>query len=638
MNIKITYNWLLDYLDTNASPYEIQKYLSLCGPSVEKVEKKGDDYVFDVEITSNRIDTASVIGIAQEAQAILPMFGKAARLKENPLVDLKFNQIKPNAVLSLKVDIRNPDLVSRFTAIIFDQIVIKESPAFIKERLVNAGIKVINNIVDISNYLMITLGQPIHMFDYDKIKNKLMIIRESKKGEKLITLDEKEITLPGGDVVIEDGSGSLIDLCGIMGGLNSAITLKTKRVLLFVQTYNKSKIRKTTMTTGQRTIAATFFEKGLDEERVEATTVTAAQLIEKYCEGRIASKIQDIFPTQYKGKVIEIKKDKFEKLIGVKIELKILKQILSNLGFLIEEKNDKFFVTVPSHRKYDVTIEEDLIEEVARIYGYHNIPSILQPIVYVDQPKEMESVFVFQSKVKLLLKHLGLNEVINYSMVSKDQLVDFGLDPAKHLRLSNTLSNDIEYLRTSLIVSLFKNIKDNTGKKETIRLFEIAKIYLPKKKDLPNEIYKVGIVTNTDYFDLKGIIEAIYKELNISFVGTTVRELSVPQIIEKDGVFMTEIDFQSLIDNSQPVPKYQPISPYSVIKLDRTFKIQPHTTYAVVRQKAFQSKLLKKIEVVTLYQNRLTLRFYYSSTKKNITEKEAMDELKKISLLSKHNA
>jgi phenylalanyl-tRNA synthetase beta chain len=156
-----------------------------------------------------------------------------------------------------------------------------------------------------------------------------------------------------------------------------------------------------------------------------------------------------------------------------------------------------------------------------------------------------------------------------------------------------------------------------------MKLFEIGKVYLPKKNDLPNEVYKIGIATNTDYFDLKGIIEAIYKELNIT-------NLSVPEIIEKDGVFMAEIDFQSLIDNCQLVPKYKPIHPYAIIKLDKTFEIQPHTTYAVVRQKAFQSILLQKIEVVTLYQNKLTLRFYYSSPERNITEKEAKKELGRI--------
>ena len=186
MNIKITYNWLLDYLDTDATPYELQKYLSLSGPSIEKVEKIGDDYVFDVEITSNRIDTASVIGIAQEAQAILPMFGKVAKLKKNPLAECKFKNIvganfnspDKRAIQEspLQVKIIDPNLVSRFTAIIFDQIVIKESPNFIKERLTSVGIKVINNVVDISTTLFITLIPTL-------VKRSLI-----KFGDSLITI------------------------------------------------------------------------------------------------------------------------------------------------------------------------------------------------------------------------------------------------------------------------------------------------------------------------------------------------------------------------------------------------------------------------------------------------------------------
>jgi len=160
-----------------------------------------------------------------------------------------------------------------------------------------------------------------------------------------------------------------------------------------------------------------------------------------------------------------------------------------------------------------------------------------------------------------------------------------------------------------------------------MRFFEIGKVYLPvgngRDRSLPNEVYKIGVATNTDYFDLKGIIEAIYKELNIN-------ELDVPEIVKKNDVFMVEIDFKKLVESYRPIPKYQPINPYAVIKLDKTFEIQPQTTYAVVRQKAFQSKLLQKIEVVTLYKNKLTLRFYYSSSERNITEEEAKKELNKV--------
>ena len=624
MNIKITYNWLLEYLDTDASPYEIQKYLSLCGPSIEKVYKVGDDYVFDIEITSNRIDMASVIGIAQEAQAILPMFGKKAKLKTNPLVDLKFNQIKPGTGHKLEVDIRTSNLVSRFTAVIFDQIKIVDSSDFIKNRLSAVGVKVINNIVDISNYLMITLGQPIHMFDYEKISGRKMIVRESKKKEKIITLDEKELTLPGGDIVIEDGSGRLIDLCGIMGGHNSAISNTTNKIILFVQTYNKEKVRRTVMTTNQRTLAATYFEKGLDEERVEAATTLGYQLIEKYCQGKISSKIYDIYPNPYIPNELIIEKEKFTKLIGIEIDKKIILKILSNLGFTAAENNQSIRVLIPASRKFDVTIPEDLVEEVARIYGYHNLPSSIPPVRLISQDETIEKLFKIQQKLKYFLKHLGLNEVINYSMISENLLKKFNSDVKNHLKIANTISEEIEYMRQSLLPSLYKNVVDNTGKKEFFKFFEIGKVYLPRKNNLPQEIYRLGIVVNTDYFDLKGIIEVILKEFNIK------EKIEYKIFGEKNNVFFWEIDLDFLINNARLLPDYQPINLFAVIKLDKTFEISPHTTYEVVWQKAFKSKLLRKIEVVTLYQNRLTLRFYYSSTERNITEEEAKKELEKI--------
>lgn len=624
MNIKITYNWLLEYLETDATPDQIREYLSLCGPSIESVEKIGDDYVFDIEITSNRIDTASVIGIAQEAQAILPMFGKKAKLKLNPLVNFKFDQIKEGSGFDLKVDIKNPNLVSRFTSLIFDNVEIGDSPKFIQDRLRLAGVKVINNVVDISNYLMITLGQPIHMFDYDKISGHLMIVRESKKGEKLVTLDEKEITLPGGDIVIEDGSGKLIDLCGIMGGFNSAISPKTKRVLLFVQTYNKSKIRKTTMTTGQRTIAATFFEKGLDEERVVATTVNATQLLEKYCHAKVVSKINDIYPKKTPEKKLSFNVSIFDKIIGIKLDRDVMKKILTNLGFIANFVDDELIeVKVPVWRLNDIDIPEDLVEEVARVYGYHNIPSKLQTAAYIEQPKDMEDLFVFQNRIKVFLKHLGLNEVINYSMISKNMIEDSGLKTENHLRLSNSISEDIEYLRVSLIPSLTKNMKENTGKREIVKIFEIAKVYLPNKGELPNEVYKIGIAVNTSYLDLKGIVEAVYKELNIV-------DLKVIKIIERESMFVTEIDFKLLVESYRFAPKYAPLHPYAIIKLDKTFEIGTGKTYELIAKKAIQSKLLQKIEVVTLYKNKLTLRFYYSSPDKNITEEEVKKELAKL--------
>ncbi len=622
MNIKITHQWLLDYLNTDATPDEIQKYLSLSGPSIERIKPFGDDLIYDIEIISNRIDTASVIGIAQEAVAILPRFNKKAQLKINPFEKYRFSNINTQPKENLDVMINQPNLCSRFTAIILDYVEITSSPEFIKHRLQAAGIKIINNVVDISNYLMITLGQPVHIFDFDQIKGRKMIMREAKKGEKIITLDGNEVILNGGDIVIEDGEGRLIDLCGIMGGLNSSVTNKTKRILLFVQTYNKEKIRRTVMTTAVRTVAATYFEKGLDEERVEPTLVYGVELLEKYAKARPISQVFDIYPNPYIPKKIETTFDFINQKIGLDINKKTIISILSDLNFKPKVKENKIMVEVPFYRKYDLSIPEDMVEEIARIYGYNNLPNRLSPPALVLQPEEYDQLFNLSLKIKYFLKHLGLNEVINYSMISKEMIEEWGLEIKNHLRIKNMISKEIEYLRISLLPSLYKNIKDNQGRREVLKFFEVAKVYLPKKDDLPEEIYRLGIAVNTDYFDLKGIVEALISEMHIDNLNF--------QIIERNSIYLVEIDLGQFIKKYRVLPKYTPINPYALIKLDKTFNLSKELTFEKIINKARQSPLFQKLEAIDLYKNRLTVRFYFSSTQRNITEEEVKKELEKI--------
>lgn len=622
MNIKITHNWLLEYLDTDATPYEIQKYLSLCGPSIESVEKTGDDYVFDIEITSNRIDTASVIGIAREANVILNRFGIRSKIK-NVIIP------KPNNIIdSLPLTITDENkLCFRVVSAVMDEVIIKDSPKYIKDRLEAIGIRSLNNIIDITNYVMIEYGHPTHVMDYDRIKTGKLIIRRAKKGESSITLDGKKHNLDEKDVIADDGTGRIVDLLGIMGCENSVVTPNTKRVVLFIESNNPHIIRHTSMKLGIRTVAATYDDKQVDSELTDVALNRLIQLFKELAGAKIASKFIDIYHEPKKPKSVSLKESDIERLIGVKIPKKESIEILSNLGFkLVSDKNDSLTFQVPSFRSHDINIKEDLIEEVARVFGYHNIPSVLQAPAYVEQPKDMENLFVFQNRIKTFLKHLGLNEIINYSMISKEMIEGFDLKTNNHLRLSNSISEDIEYLRISILPSLYKNIKDNTGKKETLRLFEIGKVYIPKKNDLPDEIYKLGIITNTDYFDLKGIVEAIYKELNIDETAF----VKASAVKEKNGVYMVEIDLSKLINDYKQVPKYVLINPFAVIKLDKTFNLEPNMTYEVIKRLAEQSKLLQKIEVLDLFENKLTLRFYYSSTTKNITEEVAKEELEKI--------
>lgn len=671
MNIKITYNFLLDYLETDATAYDLQKYLSLCGPSIEtvypvyKADNQVEDYVLDIEITSNRVDMASVFGVAQEAVAILPRFGKKAKLKINPKHKYVFSNLnaEPLPNHKLNIEIKDQSLCERFTALGFKIPNIKQAPEFIKRRLELCDISSINNIVDISNYIMLALGQPTHMFDLDKITKNTLILRKSVKGEKITTLDGKEFELPGEDIVIEDGSGKIIDMCGIMGGENSAISTDTTKVLFFVQTYNKKNIRQTSMRTGQRSVAATYFEKGLDPENVETAFTYGVELLQKYADATACTELIDIYKHRAKTTEITIEKAQIDKIMGISVETETVKEILIALGFDVKIKKHKdnselFHVTVPTSRVKDVAIKEDIIEEIARIYGYHNLPNNLPFLVFLKQEKELELIFKTVSRIKRFLKHVGLNEFLSYSMVSKDLLLSLDINLANNLKLANSISTEIEYMRHSLLPSLIFNLENNEGKKDSLNIFEIAKVYIPQKNDLPQEISKLAIGGNNTFFDLKGVIESLFTELAIpsyEFIACTDSTLfsknqQAKILIDKEEVgtigklaqkyknirgikkdlYLCEIDVMKLSQKANIILPFATISSYAIIKRDVTLNLN-NTNYAEFEKLAFlRSNLLDKIELIGTYKDAVSVRFYFTSFTKNISEEEVSVELNKI--------
>jgi phenylalanyl-tRNA synthetase beta chain len=657
MNIRITHSWLLEYLDTKADPYEIQKYLSLCGPSIEQVDKlENGDYAYDIEITSNRVDTASVIGIAREAATILTRFGFPSTFRspwpEEPETPEK----------SLPLEITDHEgSCRRILAVIMDDVRVADSDPVIKSRLEAAGIRSLNNLVDVTNYVMMEIGHPTHVFDYDRIGTNRFLIRHAKKGETIVTLDGKKYLLNDKDIIIDDGTGRIVDLPGIMGTENSVVTDDTKRIIFFIESNDPVAIRGSSMRYGIRTMAATINEKSPDFNLAKVALLRGIELFRKHAHARVASGIIDLYRNKPETPRIETSVGFINKRIGVALPQSQIVSILKQLEFAVEEKGDNLSIDVPSFRSSDVSIPEDIVEEVARIYGYHNLPNALSPAAYVKQPPEMEELFVYQSKIKTFLKHMGLNEVLNYSMISKEMLENLGMDPEKHLHLANVMSEEIKYLRTSLLPSLVKNIKTNEGRAVNLKLFELAKVYEPRENSLPEESYKLGIAVNTSLHDLKGIVEALLSELHIEsysfdtgdnavFAQNASLKLSVNGVIagnigalkltyaQKTGMksecFLAELDFKNLIRFRKAVAVYRHLHPYAVIKLDRTVELTQASGYEALRRTAFEtSKLLVKLDVVDTYKNRVTLRYYFSSPSRNITDEEAKKELEAISRL-----
>jgi len=596
MNITIAHSWLKEFLQTDAPPQKIADCLSLCGPSVEKLTKIKDDFLYEIEVTTNRVDCMSVLGIAREAGAILPQFGFSARLNHDIYqTPTGSDPVGKSFPLKISVDSK---LCPRFTAVVIKNVTVQSSPKNIQNRLESSGIRSLNNVIDISNYLMRAYGQPIHVFDLDKIKSK-MVLRSSKPKETITTLDGKTHLLSGNDIVISDDHNRLIDLCGIMGGLNSSVDQQTKNVLLFIQTYNPVNIRRTSMNLAHRTEAAVIFEKSPDPELVLPVLLQGIQLFKKITHGEQGSKIIDIYPHPYKPKIVTAPLQLIKDRLGIDISQPEVDKILKSLGFINN--------LVPSWRAQDINIPEDLIEEVARVYGYHRLPSqIMATAIPTNYPDEN---FHLEHQIKLWLVGLGLNEIYTNSLVSQNR-------PGQ-LKIKNALSTDWQYLRNSLIPS----------HTQSFPAFEIANTYLPRQQaghpQLPEEKLQLIISGVRDFPRLKGIIDVLSAKLHYTLSPAYNSNAAV-------------IDLSPVLKNARIYPHYQPISSHPAMLEDLTFTL-PEKTYLgpVIDTIKSTHRLIKSVQLSKTYQQNFTFTITYQSMSKDLSTADIAPIRKKIVSLLK---
>jgi phenylalanyl-tRNA synthetase beta chain len=662
MDIKILHSWLSEFLKTTAKPQEIGEYLALSGPSVETVEKYNkDDWLYSIEVTTNRVDMMSVLGIAREAATILPRFNKKAEF-----IPLKLNKdeiILPSKSQSLPLSIEmDKELSYRVMAIVMDNIQVSPSPKWLQQRLEAAEIRSLNNVIDITNYVMTEVGHPCHVFDYDKIQTNRLVFRKSKPGEKIITLDDKTHTLTGNDIVIEDGTGKIIDLPGIMGTKNSVVSSDTKRIIFFIDNNDPVLIRKTSMRLGIRTVAATLNEKRVDPELAQTAMFRGIQLCKELASAKAASKIHDIYPIKPKKSVIITSLDFINERLGVEVDSNFVSQTLKNLGFTVSQSNSKnpvFTVTIPSWRTHDISIPEDIVEEVARIYGYHQLPSII-PSGDLPLPNPQEKQFCWEDRIKKALKYWGFIENYTYSLVSKDLIEKANLKPQNHLKLKNPLTTDWEYLRTSLIPSLLVSINQNQDREENLKIFEMANIYLPKDNDLPNEQLNLAIMqTGNDFIKIKEVIETIAKDLNIppkfiqsniildyeviksskffqekyaanifhqgtklGSIGLIKQELLSKFAIKKPvlAAYLNVDETTKLANKNKkfiPIPKYPPVIE------DMTFFNNENVSSVKISQTAIQAGRPITTNIsFSSYENKITLRITYQDKNRNLSAED----------------
>lgn len=649
MDLKLPDSTLRQYLQTDATPQEIAAALTACGPSVDRLHQKDNDWLYEIEVITNRVDSFSAFGVAREAAAILPFFNHKARLINDPYgIDSALLPDRQAKKLPLDVQILDKSLVKRFSLIILDNLRVSSSPKYIQEQLTLSGVRPINNLVDITNYLTLCFGQPLHVFDYDKILKSKMILRESKKDETITTLDHKTHKLLGGDIVIEDGQGRLIDLCGVMGGLLSEVDENTTRAVIFVQTYNPKKIRRTSLYTQERTLASQIFEKQPDTRLVSSTLIEATNLFIKHAGGRVASDSVDLYYDKPSRVSLSLDLKWLNDHAGFQFTTKVASSILKDLGFVVKTDKNILEVTVPTWRLHDISISEDLVEEITRVYGYFRLESNLPVSAYIDM--RPDALLTNEYLTKNLLANLGFTEIINYSLVSKDIFTRSNLDLDQAVTLLNPLASEFEYMRPSLIPSLLMDLGHNEGKVvKSVRIFELSNLYQKTDKPLPLEQSTLCLSTSgLDFRTTKGYLETVLTKLGLQAKFQKIEPFgpfqkgSVASVVIQDqivgtfgqikksvlnsfgistDVYISQINFDLCSKLKGAEKSIIPPSEYPDIIEDVTIQ-SSQTIEKIIQNILKTNKLITKVIYLDSLNDKHTFRVLFNNPKGNLTQEE----------------
>lgn len=663
MNILIPHHWLLEHLETDASPEEISDQLSLSGPSVEKIEHFEKEPVYDIEVTTNRVDAMSIRGIAREASVILNQTkGQQASLKNLDLLNKDSLQISEPA-LALPEVVNQPELCPRIICLVLSNIKQEPTPDWMAKRLKQIGQNIHNSAIDITNYVTHELGHPIHAFDYDRLieLGGKIIVKEAQAGQNFTTLDGESYQTVGGEVVFENPQGEIIDLPAVKGTANTSINQSTTNILLWVEKVKPSKVRWASMTHNIRTMAAQLNEKDVDPHLAKPTLLRAVQLYQELCHAQVASQIYDLFPGQEDPQPVVLTLDKIDQYLGIKMKRETVTTILEQLGCQVSlpesaepdhNRQTELTVTPPTYRP-DLTIPADIIEEVARIYGYQRLPSqLMATALPIDQ--DSEANFQLEQKIKEFLAAIGWQEIYSYSLISEELAKKSGWSLDSHLKLKNPLTTDKVYLRRSLLPSLAEVIAKNP-QREKLAVFEIANVYQPTGEgQLPAEIIKLSLVSNQNYRQVRGDLETLLaqfylKEIKIETtdkpsagwvqtaqIKTDKQTLgTIGQL--KTGLIGVEIDLATLTQLAKKHPNYQPLSKTMPVREDLTFTLKPTTQIGPVMEtiKALDP-LITQVELKTIYQQNYTFSIEYHHPQKNLETEELLplrksivDQLKK---------
>ncbi len=502
--MKISVEWLREYVEYEDSLERLEEIFTNVGFPVEGREQVGDDWMLDLEITSNRPDCLGHIGLAREVSAVT---GAAFRMPS-----VEFSEHGRDVTEWTSVADEAPQLCGRYTARVIDKVKVGPSPDWMRRRLETIGLRSISNVVDITNYVMMEIGQPLHSFDYNKLSENRIVVRTAKPGEQIETIDQTKCPLTPDMLVIADARNA-VAVAGVMGGLASEVSNDTHTILLESAHFAPLSIRRTARALALNSDSSFRFERNVDMEMVQWASRRAAALLEELAEGQVAPGVIDVAPGMQKMPKVEMRLSRLKTLIGIDFDSKYVIKLFERLGLSPEsDANGIVTCTIPSWRS-DLTREADLIEEVIRIHGYGHVPTEPKIHITVKTPDILQQT---RTKVSQALNGCGFFEAINVSFVEDKYLELFSESDFEPLRVKDMSRKSNNALRMSLGPSLLGTRKRNQDADNgRCDLYELAAVYRPANgPGLPQEKMQLGLITDSDFRHLRGAIEAVLAKLD----------------------------------------------------------------------------------------------------------------------------
>ncbi|ETI67823.1 phenylalanine--tRNA ligase subunit beta [Neobacillus vireti] len=594
-----------------------------------------DDEVLELGLTPNRADCLSMLGVAYEVAAILGREVKLPEISLEPVAEKASDYVK----ITVEAKKDNPLYVAKM----IKNVKIGPAPLWMQTRLMSAGIRPHNNVVDITNYILLEYGQPLHAFDYDRLGSKEILVRRAADGEKFVTLDDVERTLTPDHLVITNGTEP-VALAGVMGGANSEVTSDTTTVLLESAYFSGAAVRKASKDHGLRSEASARFEKGVDPNRVRAAGERAAYLMAKYAGGEVLEGAAEADTLTVEPAVVSITLEKINRVLGTELVMKDVKEIFDRLQFAVSIEEDTITVTAPT-RRGDIKIEEDLLEEVARLYGYDNIPKTLP--IGSSTPGRLSDYQKKRREVRQYLEGAGLYQAVTYSLTSEEKATQFALEKGDTIRLAMPMSEERSILRLSIMPQLLEVLKYNSARQnDSLAVYETGAVFLSNgDESLPVEReHLAAAVTGlwhshswqgekkaVDFFVVKGIVEGMFAKLGlmdrvdyvqaqldgmhpgrtaeirlngekIGFVGQV--HPSIQKELDLKDTYVFELSLKAVLEAEAPVLQYETIPRFPSITRDIALVVNRETVSGTLWEIIVNegAPLLKEAEVFDLYE------------------------------------